>query len=453
MFRRLAAALTVGLVLVAPVHPAGAAGAPSASDARAAAPAGRAVPTVTERRVRLGHKPVILELEHRAARLTFRGRRGQLVHLAGWGHPVYPCVSSRLRRAGGSDVRPWVEGYWRLRRGGTYTVVAKPCADDRWPGTKIQVREVVVHDDLAIDGPPAAVGRDHDVTHLARVPVNPGEPLVVDNFFHVTHVIMPGDSAPRRVARDRIHLEVGTRPAYSGPVSPAGDHYLVTLPEREIRVTRVLQHEGVLDGRPIRLDDQGIPQRVHQVAFEAPAGAWVYGVVATSSGIPVTEAYLVDARGEPLRGDRTIPAAGSYRMRVTVPAASAGQDVSLRIRTAAVAEPLTLDGPSVTYTATTPGQWLVGTMPAGLGYGEAQATVTDASPSLGDWSVWLITGEGYSCDPDSTANGCGDYGLTRLTPTQPTAPVLVGGSPTRSQVVVRVPPTAQGSLSLALTRR
>ncbi len=417
---------------------------------------------VVKRDVRLGHKPVNFHVDTTTVRLTFDGRRGQLVHLAHWTGMGYTCLTTRLRRHGASDVRPWAaDGYWKLRRSGTYTVAVKTCEGTSRIRSKVQIRKVVVQQ-AEVDGPSIRPGFNQDVTRLVKVPLAAGERLKVDNFHNVTHLLLPGHPTPERVSRERIYLEAGTQPAYGAAVSSVGDHYLVmrpdtrgTVPDTPVRVTRALHHRGALDGPAIPLANGGVAERMHMVTFDAPAGAWVYGVATSSSGSVVATGEVIGRDGRSLNhyGAVQIETAGTYRMQLTVPQSLAGDSFSLRVRTAAVAEPLTLDGPPVAYTAGTPGQWVIGPYTEGLHDGEARVTATEVAASLTDWGATLFTGRANNCPPDDTSNGCPDYWVTHVSPGQPTAWVAQDGNVGPSMVLLRVPPTVQGSLKLTLSRR
>ncbi|MBL0746754.1 hypothetical protein [Nocardioides baculatus] len=370
------------------------------------------------RDVRLGHKPLRYDEKRPSVQLTFSGRKGQLVELATWqSWPQDPCVRKSLRSTRGRRVDSWATGYWRLPRKGSYTAVLRPCDDIETP-IRVQVRRTVVQD-ASIDGPATTVGRDPDVTHLVRVPVAAGERLSVRPSRTPRHLVLPDGT---------VDDELGGWL----PLSSPGRYSVAARPGTSVSVSRAQRHTAVLDGSAVALVNAGVAAREHVVSFTARAGQWVYPELLDASGRLVTDG---GARTQVLRADGSVvrthtmtpcpgkpaaepcsylvsgpwlvPAADTYEM-VVAAGSGASDTFSLRVRSAATAPALTLDGPAVTYTSTTPGQWVVGTYTEGIVGGTAVAHAGQASASLSDWRVSLLAGYPNVCPVRDTSNGCPD---------------------------------------------
>ena len=478
MLRRLLGHATA-LALIVPAHAA------LLSDAAAAAPlttspartAGLGT-RVVRHDVRLGHPPVRLGDDGRrtSARLTFRARKGRLVELAHWaGWPSDPCVRTTLRRPGGAKVRPLEPGLWRLPRTGTYAAVLRRCGDVRDTTVRVQVRKAVVHD-AAVDGPATTVGRNPDVTHLVRVRLRDGERLAVDPSLTPRWLGLPDGSDAGDLGHGRLALEVGTAPGWRGPESTSGRHWLAVRPGSSVTVSRALSYATSLDAAATTLDDRGIARREHVVTFTGTTGQWVYPelVGATGDGIAPGRATVellgpdgatvgsyvrTTCGGTPTTvacsygtsGPWRLPASGAYRFSIAVRRDTPEATVALRVRAAAVAQPLALDGPAVTFTSTTPGQWVVASYTEGLRWDGGWVTAGNASTSLTDWRVTLAAGYPNVCPPRDTSNGCPDYWSTAITPTEPRQPAPPDYNNGPAIAVLTVPPGVRGSLDLRLT--
>lgn len=460
MLRRLAGC-AAALALLAP-GPLVAVGAAAVAPAAAAAPApsGSAAPTSPLRRdVRLGHDPVRYDGKRPSVRLTFTGREGRLVEVAHWsGSELYPCVRTTLRRADGRLVTPWATGYWRLPRTGSYTAVLRSC-DERDVRIRVQMRGVVVQQ-ADVDGPGTAIGDDRDVTHLLRVPVAPGERLSIRPTKTPRHLVLPDRTTDERIGYGWLAAET------------PGRTFVAAAPGSTIAVSRALDHTATLDGAAIALANQGVGAREHVVAFTARAGQWIYpelvdatGAVVTDGrsrtdvlgpdGRRVTSEMITLCPGKPaaqqcshqVAGPWQVPTDGTYQMTVAVVGSPALESFSLRVRAAAVAPALTLDGPPVTYASTTPGQWVVGTYTEGLpgprwpDGGGVLAVAGNASASLTDWRMSFASGYPGSSDV---------FVVTSLTPGEPSKLVPEDTYPGPPTAVLAVPPGVEGSLEVRL---
>lgn len=453
MLRRLAGC-TAALALLLPAHTA-------TAEASTSAPATKPGADALARDVRLGHRPVRYSGNRRSVRLTFHADGGRLVELADWSSwPFNPCVRKTLRRQGGGVVDAWAEGYWRLPRTGTYTAVLRPCEDFVEP-VRVQVRKVVVQD-ASIDGAATSVGADPDRTHLVRVPVAAGERVLLDPSATPRHVVRADGSLDEDLSYGRLALDGS---------SGAGRSYVAARPGSTLVVTRALQHPGVLDGPAVALANEGVPFREHDVTFTARAGQWVYPELLDSAGALVTDGRArVDVLGAAghlatscpgkattlpcsfaVSGPWQVPADGTYRMVVAVAGSTADATFSLRVRAAAQAPALTLDGPAVTYTSTTPGQWIVGPYTEHLSGTGAVVTAGNASADLTDWRMSLASGFPNDCGPRDTSNGCPDYWSVTLTPDKPRLLAPHDGNNGPSMAVLTVPPGVKGSLEVRLT--
>jgi len=257
------------------------------------------------------------------------------------------------------------------------------------------------------------------------------------------------------------------------PTSP-GRHYLVPDPGAQLNISRALKHEAQIDGASVPLLDLGAPGRKHLVSFTAQAGQWIYPELTGADGrtVPairgrtsllgpdlagISNWLMTPCPGEPTSTDCVqlaagpwqLPATGTYRMTVSVPGSTGAEAFDLRVRAAAVAGALTVDGPAVTYTATSPGQWVIGALPGDATY-TTVATVGNVSASLTDWRVTAVTGFPNVCGPRSS-NGCPDYYYSELTPADPTQTLTSDFNAGPQLALLAVPPGVQGSLDLRLS--
>ena len=166
-----------------------------------------------------------------------------------------------------------------------------------------------------------------------------------------------------------------------------------------------------------------------------------------------------------LRGPWHLPATGDYTMTISADRPRAEQPTTLRIRAAAVAPDLTINGPSVTYAAASPGQWVVGRYPEtplvlepAPGGGETSRgtltylEATNVSASLGPWSLTAATFFPYYSLYCGWDKAC-EYTYDQLNPVKLTMmapPSFWKG--TRPFALLVVPPNAQGSMDLTLTK-
>ena len=457
MLRRLGGC-AVALALLLPAQAHAAPSAPSSTSERAGA-------AVTKSRtVDLGHEPVRASSRDRV-RLTFDGRKGQLVHLARWAD-TETCGRRVLKKASGATVKQWAPGYWRLPRTGTFTAIGKPCRAEK-QRVKLQVRKVVQHD-MAVRGEVTTIGKRSGVTHLVPVAVGTDERVGLVPSSPVVEVVGP----------DR-RTTPGTDPA---PVlREAGRHWVALEPRSTLETTLAVRRSAQVDGATIALPRMGTASTTQEVAFTGTAGQWVYaelldaaGRIATDTsrdirvlrpdGTEVVDVALngcnaVDVnRGCTLRGPWLLPATGSYTMTITADAPALEQPTTLRVRAAVVAPDLVLDGPAVTYAATSPGQWVIGryewAAPSGSDGTPAaprHLEVVRAAPSLGSWVVTALPNLpwSYDCGYDKAC----DYNRAELTPDAPrtATPISWWANVRQSWAVMVVAPDAQGSLDLSLT--
>lgn len=441
MLRRLGGC-AIALALLLPAH---AAATPAAAD-------GRQVTTRTWT-VKLGHAPVRTTTKTKV-RLVFGGRRGQLVNLAV--DSAGACGAPVLRSEAGR-VKPWAAGYWRLPRTATYVAVSKPCRDGERKA--VRVRRVVQH--------PAAV---------------PGVRQVVDKRTRVTHLV------PVRVATgQRARVEPGATVSVIAPsrrtstVTPdgaelraVGRHWVELRPGGWLDTSLTVEHEAKVDGTSIPIARTGTASTTHEVAFDGTAGQWVYaelldaaGNVAADTGRDVrvhapdgreVEKVVLHTRrptrlvpGCTTTGPWLLPATGSYRMALVADTPASEQSITLRLRAAVVAPPLTVDGPAVTYAAASPGQWVISSYVDAPQGGHAWVQASNASASLGAWSFTMAPRFPWSLScGEQDGNGCDEYWRTSIGPGSPRAETLAWTTPDSYALLV-VLPSGQGSIDVALT--
>jgi len=211
------------------------------------------------------------------------------------------------------------------------------------------------------------------------------------------------------------------------------------------------------------------------LVFTGEAGQWIYPELTSATDDP-TEARWWAAQtldvfgGFPARvggvcpgGDQSsfcpiiqLPASGNYVMNV-INGPGYGTAVRVRVRSAALAAPANVDGETVTYTVPTPGQWVVGALPElpkdASGGSGATVTVSDATPSLGDWRLRTVSGYGQC----NAWVGMGCFGIHEppneftMTPTSLSSPAPWDGFEHASIAILAVAPGATGSLDLRVT--
>jgi hypothetical protein len=157
-------------------------------------------------------------------------------------------------------------------------------------------------------------------------------------------------------------------------------------------------------------------------------------------------------------------------MTVNATDPAAEKSATLRIRAAAVAPDLQVDGPAVTYAPASPGQWVVGRYPyTPMQWAPTDSPVvqnplgtqvwleaTNASPSLGAWTFTMAPDfpTSLSCTPED-GQGCFMYFSEQIGPGAPpvsTPPDYGTPDAADSWAVLVVPPGAQGSVDLTLRK-
>lgn len=429
----------------------------SAPDHRAAAP-------TTTRMVELGHRPVRTSTAAKV-RLVFTGRKGQLVNLARV-DAAEQC-GGRVLRSGGRTVKPWAKGIWRLPRSATYTAVNKPCRGRDALPVRLQVRRVVQHD-AVVPGARTTIGARANVTHLVPVRVAsgqrvgavpgalPGEPSVGS-----ATVIGP-DRRTTQVPRDGLVL------------TSVGRYWFELQPLAWLDTTLTVERSAEVDGATIALPRMGTAATTQEVAFTGAAGQWVYAELLDAAGarpgdtprdirvfgpdgVEVEKIVLhcrPEQAGPPCNrtGPWLLPSAGRYTMRLSATDAAKEQPVTLRIRAALVAPTLTVDGPPVTYTATTPGQWVIGRFVDAGPEERAWLSASNASASLGAWTVTMAPRFPWSLNcGERDGLGCDEYWRVQVGPGSPTVETLHWTTPD-SYALLTVPAGGQGSVDVRLTR-
>ena len=193
-----------------------------------------------------------------------------------------------------------------------------------------------------------------------------------------------------------------------------------------VRLRKVVVTDAVLDGSITQVGERR--DVTHLVKVGVPAGE----VVTYVGG-----------------GPSQLPADGTYQMSAYVQGSTGSDEFGLRVRAAVAADALTVDGPAVTYAATSPGQWVIGTIPEAA-TSSTVATASNVSPTLSDWRVTAVTGFPNPCGPES-GQGCPDYYYSDLTPADLTQPLASDYNIGPRLALLSVPPNVQGSLDLRLT--
>lgn len=463
---RSTAAIALGLVLLVPSHAAASPG-PEAADPRAGAPATKT------RDVTLGHKPVRATTATKV-RLTFEGRKGQLVNLARVG-ATEQC-GGRTLRSGGKAVKPWARGFWRLPRTGTYTAINKACAGKK-QRVRLQVRRVVREDRL-VPGAPVAAGANTRVTHL--VPFRVGEQQRVYVRGSRLDLIRPDRSITPDIDTEEsafLLRDYEGRERKDVP-SPQGRYFVAIPAKSSVSLSVNIIRRASVDGAPVALPEGTDDGTFTQFVFTGVAGQWIYPEITSGPGEPPsTQNWMAQvsdpfddpvdyilprvevpcpATGQASCGITQLPASGTYVIAVLTGPSSGG--LSVRLRSALRAPAPTVDGPAVTYSATSPGQWVVGDLPElprdESGGSGVTMTVSNASTSLTDWRVRAVSGYG-PCNP-GLFNECfnihGAPNAFTLSPTTLSSPMPWDTFANQAVAVLAVPPGVTGSLDLTLTR-
>src|SRR6478735_4320336 len=357
------------------------------------------------REVRLGHAPVRATTADKV-RLVFKGRKGQLVNLARVG-TTEQCGGRVLRR-GGKTVKPWAQGYWRLPRTATYTAINKPCRKQDTAKVRLQVRKVVREDRLTDDAPVTA-GRSTRVTHLVPFRVGADERVAVAGNEGRLGLIRPDRSITRDIDDEGLPYTVTDHPSRAGGEvpSPRGRYFLEVAPKARTSLFVTSVVAVAVDGPPVVVG----AGRYARLVFAGTAGQWVYAEMTSATTgraayehrtynvVVPPEAFLpsvpVECPGSAPGSCMVtqLPATGTYVVSVPI---SPGDDtdVSVRVRSAARALPATIGGPAVTYSASSPGQWVVGDLPEVPqdASGGSGATITLSNAKLPDWRVPAVRG-------------------------------------------------------------
>lgn len=468
MLRRLGGC-AIALALLLPTQ---ATASPPAPHSSADQRAGAAVTTTLD--VRLGHRPVRATTATKV-RLTFEGRKGQLVNLARV-DATEQC-GGRTLRSGGKAVKPWAQGFWRLPRTGTYTAINKACRNREKQRVRLQVRRVVREDRL-VPGAPVAAGANTRVTHL--VPFRVGEQQRAYVRGPRLDLIRPDRSTTPDIDTEESSFllrDYEGRERKDVP-SPQG-RYFVAIPAKSsvsLGVTTI--RRASVDGAPVVVPEATEAGTFTQFVFTGEAGQWIYPEITSGPGEPpATQNWMAQVSDPfddpvdyilprvevpcPTTGQAScsitqLPTSGTYVIDVLTGPSSGG--LSVRLRSALRVPAPTVDGPAVTYSATSPGQWVVGDLPElprdESGGSGVTMTVGNAPTSLTDWRVRAVSGYG-PCNPglfDECFNIFGAPNAFTLSPTTLSSPMPWDTFANQAVAVLAVPPGVTGSLDLTLTR-
>jgi hypothetical protein len=261
-----------------------------------------------------------------------------------------------------------------------------------------------------------------------------------------------------------------------------GRHWVVLPPAGWLETSLTIEHAAQVDGATIRLPRTGTGSTTQEVAFTGTSGQWVYAELLDAAGNPAADTSrqvrivkpdgkeLLDAlvagctasnvnSGCTMRGAWLLPSNGRYTMTVSADHPEVEQSASLRIRAALIAPDLSLDGPPVTYTVASPGQWVIGRYqwtPTYDSNGHMLPTrpnlaVAASSPLLGSWEMTAVPHLpwAYNCGWDKACDASG----VRMTPStlSQVVPASYWTGPSQPWALLAVPPGATGSLDLTLT--
>lgn len=396
--------------------------------------------------VEYGDPPVKLKPGQRA-RLSFEGRRGDIVRLTGFGHANGTLVA--LRTAG-REVRAKWGDYYRLGADRRYSFAVRVPSDHVYSSRllleKLELRTLTrngrpVRFDKTRRGFRPAVS--FDLTAGKRT-------MITTPAYGAT--VLTGHHE-QLVYGDPI-FEVGQRLAsargdgFGG--SPLRPGEVIVLAGRSGTV-RAIDSEVVpvtLDGASATVKAGRSSQEV-AVRFSASAGQLV-----RLSSVPATALVSPTMYGP----TQTISSAGGIIWRVAEEGVQTvsvfpepGTGVDVRVATVTRIGSMTADGPALRFAAREPGRWVYADVNGGY-VPALTATESMFTPGVA-WSATLTPRSGHNCLMPQGPNGCGEQAGGTVTETSPQAQSYFPLDPAGGFVILEVPPGASGSVDLQVTKR
>ena len=403
-----------------------------------------------------GDGPVQVPSGVQRVRIAFHGRSADKVRLR-----TQDSCPVALRRAGGRVVKPFTSAasFWKLPARGSYVFSYRRCASAYHP--RLQLEKLVTHR-LLVDGDPTSLPHRRGYVDAALLRVPPtGRVQVTPTRRHQAGwdtVMLPDGTEGDLEFSLGAYVEAGL-PVSDGlgalnpddePLAPvhAGDRLLfIALGAMDAQATSAIVVPAVLDGAAVTVTNGGVPFRETQAEFDGVAGQWVH---LERVGVPATYGFdpgLVDPQGRQLLNPTSVyhpywqlPVTGRYRVQVpTSPSSFSG---TLRVRTVRVlTEPMPTDGSPLTFTASTPGEWMLARF--SLSTGDIRSIHLHAAEASGDWSAFVDREQRYLCTPMGPLD-CGTGTYATVDATHPDSGPLNLWNPTGPWVMVVRTATGQG---------
>jgi len=395
--------------------------------------------------VEYGDPPVSLAPGQRA-RVSFQGRRGDIVRLSG-------AVGPYTLRSAGREVRETWPGYYRLRADRRYTFSIRPSTTDPDYTQRLLLEKLAVRP-LARDGRAVTFGtKRRGFVPAVSFNLKPHERTMITTPGYGSKVFTA--DGEQVVYGDPI-LEVGQRLA-----SARGDWYHDPLPLRAGEVIILAGRKGTVRAIgseivPVALDGALAAVRSRQtereVALRFPAAA---GQLVHLSGVPTTTRVSPTMYG-PTQAITRAPTGFVWRVSEggiqtisLFPSADTHFDAGAAVVTRIGS--MTADGPALTFSPPEPGRWVYADVDGGY---IPTLTATASTFAAGaPWSASVTEPSAHNCLMPYGPNGCGEQGAATVTDTTPRASSIFPLPPSSgSFVFLRVPPGTGGSVDLQVTK-
>ncbi|PUA81034.1 hypothetical protein [Nocardioides currus] len=418
-----------------------------------------AAPRVTSVTSAYGDGPV--RLDGHDARITFTGRQGDVVHLDTGTAERIGGSSTRLLSSGRTVPQTW-KFYWKLPRTGRFTFAFRASDHDR-PGRLLQLEKVRVAR-AGIDGAPVA-GRPQrrGFINAVAVDLSAGDRVLLTSHDWSHLLLTPGGQSAGLYGED-LQLEVGrsihTTIGDTSTVRPGAGRLLVLAKgTRPTQVTRSTVQPIATDGTVEELTSDRRP-REHVFTFDASDGDVVvpdfHGTRRWSRVFEGADGVI--AEDAPSSGAYWVDGTGVARYSV-ITRGKPGRTIRLSLTKALRLPDLTtLDDP-VTLATTTPGQYVAVELPPypnpyPIGMSATSTTFTTSDGSAPAWAVHLEPARPHNCQADPQAPlGCGEYYPLTIDQDHPNNNPEIGYGFTGNSLVLAVPPTVSGSVTIALVQK
>lgn len=399
-----------------------------------------------------------VKLDGQDARVSFAGEKGDIVHLDAGAKLKGSTTKLKL---GSRKIGARWDGFWKLPRSGDYTFsFTAPGGDPA--GRELQLQKVRVASTV-LDAKPVA-GRKQPRGYLNAVSLSlrDGERALLSSKDW-RHTVLTPDGLTERVVGLDLQLEVG-RQIHStiGSITTAelgaGTLLVLSQGNKVTRVTRSVVKPITTDGTVTEFTSDAQP-REYVFTFDGAVGDVV---IPDFHGTPTWKRVFQPPKrsqqaGAPLSGAYWFFDAGTARYSV-ITSGKAGKTTRLSLTKALKGPAVTsLDTP-VTLANTKPGQYVAVTLPpypslppAGLSASNVAFTSTDGATPR--WSVYVEPAAPYYCltQPNGPL-GCGEYSPLTVNQGYLTASMGDWYGYTGDSLVLAVPPTVSGSVTITLQK-